>query len=193
MKKLLVLIILIGGILCLNVKAEKLPPKTDHEKVTMYIFYGDWCGNCHRLIQYYLDNYKDEYKDYFTIKALEVQNKDNNVLSAKLAKKLNFDGGGIPVIVIGDFSQVGFGTDGAPLTKKALEFYKNKNYEDVAAKIIKDEELKIKVDTIDEAAIKCGLKTVTEKKHLSNGALIGITVTVLVLGAVGLAVIIKQH
>ena len=42
MKKLLVIVISIVCLGCLNCKAVDLPPKTDHEKVKLYLFYSDF-------------------------------------------------------------------------------------------------------------------------------------------------------
>ncbi|MDE6284984.1 MAG: hypothetical protein K2M17_04490 [Bacilli bacterium] len=203
MKKLLVLFVALFGMM--NVKAEvKLPDKTDHEVVKMYLVYGNSCGYCHRFIQYFVDNYKNEYKDYFEIAALETwQNNSNANFAEKIRSELGIDRASVPLIVIGKEYQVGFATeDGESLIQKALDAYASDSYSDFVGGMIKKSKETVTVETLKQAASTAGLSTepaVTpsskkeKNKELSTPVLIGVLAVVVLGGVAGLVVIIKKQ
>ncbi|NMA50268.1 MAG: hypothetical protein GX951_00230 [Mollicutes bacterium] len=140
MKKFIISILLLLSFFIVNVKAEKLPEVTDHEKVTIYIFRGDGCGYCGNAIEWFY-NLGDKYDDYFQVITYEVWNNDSNaILLEEVAAELDVDISGVPFIVLGDkFYVTGFSPeDGEELVDVALEEYQNKKYKDIVAKISKE-------------------------------------------------------
>lgn len=194
MKKFLVLIIMILGLVSFNVKGIDLPKKTDHEIVNINLFYLKSCGHCEAFLKYFMENYDEKYADYFKINAYDVEEYENNKLFNKVTSKFKLEEGAVPVIIIGDFSQQGFGSDGKKLIDEALKKYKDDSYEDEVEKLIKKEKIKnINAETLDEVLIKKDFKKAPEKKHISNGVLIGATVIALVICAIGFAVMMKKY
>ena len=66
MKKILVTILTVLSILLIpSVGAKtKLPEKTDHEKVKVYLFWSSTCHNCHNLIEYFSNKYNNFYNKH---------------------------------------------------------------------------------------------------------------------------------
>lgn len=92
-----------------------LKNKPEHKKVsepTVYIFHGDGCPHCADLLNW-LNSYKSK-KSFKTVKYEVWNNKDNSKLMQKVGKYLNADAGGVPFIVIGDQTIVGFDESSTP-------------------------------------------------------------------------------
>ena len=111
------------------VKAEELPKVTDHEKVTIYIFWGNGCPNCTNAINYFheLDS---KYDDYLEVKTYEVwYNEDNVNFASEVASLLDHELTGVPFLVVGEEYISGWGENvGKELIDYALEYYQDKNY-----------------------------------------------------------------
>lgn len=159
MKSIFKILIVIIMVLTFNVKAVTLPKETNHEKVVMYVFYGKGCHACHGLIEYYLENYKDEYKNYFEIMFYETyDSKDNRSLGVQVRHELEIERMGVPFIVIGDKTQVGFATSiGEDLINLALEEYQNDNYKDIVKEIITTNKFSVNLENLSEAAVTSGI------------------------------------
>ena len=145
---LVCLICLITG----NVKAVELPAKSNHEKVTIYIFRGHGCSHCYEALEYFYDN-KEQYADYFEIKAYEVwENADNNKLMEAVKEYRKDDGKGVPYIVIGEnYSVNGFGESLIEeIMSTAVFEYQNEDYKDIVKEVVKDHS-KAKVENLEEA------------------------------------------
>lgn len=92
-----------------------LKNKPEYKKVsepTVYIFHGDGCPHCADLLNW-LNSYKSK-KSFKTVKYEVWNNKDNSKLMQKVGKYLNADAGGVPFIVIGDQTIVGFDESSTP-------------------------------------------------------------------------------
>lgn len=191
MKKVLALVAILFSCLAMNVKAaEDLPPKTEHEVVKIYLFYSTNCQHCHNFLKYFQKNYKEEYKDYFEIVALEVGNKENSAILSDARDALGVTETGVPLIVIGDFTQVGFGSSGKNLIEKALELYQNESYEDVVGKIIDDAD-NSQVYELNEALSSVGLAEASESS-VSDGVFVAVIFIVLVAGLGGLVFLARK-
>ena len=134
MKKYIVLLISIVGVLfATNVKAAKikLPEKTDHEIVKVYLFRGAGCSHCYDFLTYFSDKFKD-YEDYFQIAAYESWNNSTNQKLMLAVKKIvgEEENGSVPFIVVGDdYKLMGFGEkSGEEIIKAALNAYQDENY-----------------------------------------------------------------
>ena len=194
MKKFLSILILslffIGG----SVKAIDLPKKTDHEKVTVYLFYIESCGHCHAFLEYFNENYIDEYKDYFEIKTINVNgSKANSEFIDEVKNALGEKENGVPYIVVGDYDQLGFGDDGSNIIKEAIKEYKNKKYVDKIANLKEKKEFKdVKIENFEEALQTVGILKVKEENKIPDSVLIGSICVFLVLGVAGLFLITKK-
>lgn len=144
---IILLLILVG-----KIKAIELPLKTNHEKVKVYLFYSRGCPHCHEFIKYYL-KIEEEYRDYISFLALEAFHNDNASLDIIVRDKLNINEQGVPLIVIGNFNKVGFVENyGAKLLDVALQEYQNENYQDIVNKISQENNLKVNIETLHQAA-----------------------------------------
>ena len=145
MKKVLLFIItMLFAIPVANATVITKPQVTNHEKVTIYLFWASWCPHCHDFLEYFSDKY-DEYRDYFEIVTYqldtdyEINNLENNNLLDAVRKEVGYDGSGIPFIIVGNWYQVGFGSDGSNIIEEALKAYQSSKYTDVVKKVINSE------------------------------------------------------
>lgn len=170
MKKVLILIIALVSFWSINVGAVKLPVKTDHEKVNLYLFYSDSCPHCHKFIEYFLKVYNDEYKDYFEIvtylsgtgneKNLTGYIEANHLLAKSVSGYFNVpsDKFGFPFIVVGDYYTLGFAeSKGETIINEALKQYQNETYQDIVRDLKKNESEDVKEGTLQDAAKVSGI------------------------------------
>lgn len=198
MKKLFILLIGIASLFLVNVEAKiELPEKTGHEKVTMYLFYSKTCPHCHDFINYFQNNYEEEYEDYFEIVAYEAGSGDNGALFQKVSEYYgNNTGGQIPYIIIGDYAELGFSdSNGTKLIEKALEQYKKSDYKDIVDGFKKDAG-ELKAETLQDAARTAGLKVInnkSDKDKVSDGVIIAVIFVVVIGGLGGLIYIARKN
>ena len=198
MKKTIIAILIALSLLVMpNVKAARVtevPEVTDHEKIKIYLFWASWCPHCHDFLEYFSDKYAD-YSDYFEIVSFQVDagegnNQVNSALMSSIGSKLGRDGSGIPFIVIGDWYQSGFGSDGTNIIEQALTAYKNPKYKDVVAETISKNNLDSDPTSMSEALVNAGItatETKPEEKKENNDTLIVVIVfAVIILGFGGL-------
>lgn len=78
------------------------------DKVNIYLFYRNGCPHCEKLMEY-LDSIKSEYGKYYNLYTYEVSaNKDNYNLLNKYAKLMDDEVKGVPYMIIGSKSIVGY-------------------------------------------------------------------------------------
>lgn len=100
-KRLLLVLLLSIMVLPLTIKAE-------NNKVNVYIFRGEGCPHCEEALTWF-DGLDEKTKSKFDLIQYEVwNNKENANLMKKVAKALDKDSSGVPLIIIGDKSFVGF-------------------------------------------------------------------------------------
>lgn len=193
MKKILIGIAILLGFVTLNVKAIELPDKTDHEKVKVYLFYGDGCSHCHDFLSYYLKNYKEDYEDYFEIFGFETwSNKDNAEFADEVRERLDVEEQGVPLIVIGDYVKIGFSSSsGNAIIEEALNQYQNESYKDVVEEVKNDSEKQIEMDTLKEAGVKSGI--VDEKNSSVSDIIIVIVIFGVIIGGLGFLAFLSRE
>jgi cytochrome c biogenesis protein CcdA len=76
-------------------------------KVDAYLFYGIGCPHCSKEIEFFFD-IKSKYPDLEVYTYEVYYNQGNAFLLQEVARNLNVDGGGVPFLVIGDKSFIGF-------------------------------------------------------------------------------------
>lgn len=200
MKKYLLMIVATFGLLfapMVKAGAVEVPELTDHEKVTIYLFWSSECSHCHDFIEYFGENYID-YTDYFEVIGYQVNNDNSNTsyaanssLMSAVGEVLDETEGYIPLIVIGDeYHTVGFGSDGTEIIEAALEAYQNEEYTDLVAEIMDSEGIDAKAVSLEEACDIIGVKYATNKDSsgISDGVAIGIIFAVVILGFGGLII-----
>ncbi len=192
-KYFLIVIMLACFFMTTKVEAKiSLPEKTDHEKVTVYLFRGQGCTHCREFLSYFINKYQ-KYEDYFEIVAYESwNNEDNKNFLLELKERFNEKEitASVPYIVIGDtYHSPGY-RNGEEVIEEALSAYQDDKYTDVVASMIKDEKLNLKKETIKEAAAKEELIKLDEngeiKSKLNDGVVVGIIFGIVVLGFAGL-------
>lgn len=121
------------------VDAAEKPKVTDHEKVTIHIFWGNGCPNCTNAINYFY-GLGNEYEDYIEVKTYEVwYNQDNNKFASEVAELLDHELEGVPFLVVGEKYISGWGGSvGETLMDYALDYYKDKDYKDVVKEALED-------------------------------------------------------
>ena len=135
MKKLLLLLLLL--IIPINTVSAK-------EEINVYVFYGDGCSFCEKLLSYMstLEN-DDEYNDKYELVAYEVWHDSENIkLKNEVGKYFNYESNGVPFYIIGENYFVGYSSDNNEKIKNTIiSEYNKQNYIDVVDKVIKDNKL----------------------------------------------------
>lgn len=116
-----------------------LRPVSAQDKINIYFFYGDGCPHCAKE-EKFLNTLEKEYKD-IKINRYEVwNNRDNAQFLATLGRELGLDVNGVPLLIVGDKTFVGFysaETTGRQI-KATIEDSLNNGCADVVAPVLKD-------------------------------------------------------
>lgn len=83
-------------------------PAAAAEPVKAYLFYGEGCPHCAKESQF-LDQLETKYPNFIVTEFEVYYHQDNSLLLQKVGKTLNASTGGVPFLVIGDKSFIGFG------------------------------------------------------------------------------------
>jgi len=154
MKKVILSVITIIMVLMMIPFAEaaEKPKVTDHEKVTIHIFWGNGCPNCTNAINYFY-GLGDEYADYIEFETYEVwYNSNNNKFVQEVAGLLDHDLEGVPFLVVGEEYISGWGESvGESMINYALEYYQDKNYKDIVKEAAEDTEYEIEKTSLKDA------------------------------------------
>ena len=133
-------------------EAAEKPKVTDHEKVTIYIFWGNGCPNCTNAINYFY-NLGDEYADYIEFETYEVwYNKNNSSFAQEVASSLDYNLEGVPFLVVGEEYISGWGDSvGETMINYALDYYQDKNYKDVVKEAEEKTEYELEKTSLKDA------------------------------------------
>ncbi len=136
MKRLFLLFILVLILVPGYVNAENSP-------VLIYEFYGNGCPHCTNSFVWF-DYIEEEYGKYFDLVKFEVwYNQDNSKLMMEVGKTLGDNVSGVPYIVVGDKSFIGFGeTSKKEILDQILLEYENINRGTKVSKTIYEYKLK---------------------------------------------------
>lgn len=105
--------------------------KFDKEKMNVYLFWGDGCPHCEELFAF-LKSINEEYGKYYNLYTLEVwKDEENNKLMHTLADKLKEPVNGVPYLIIGNKTFVGYIEEDQAEIKAAIkaEYEKEKRYD----------------------------------------------------------------
>lgn len=123
-----------------NLTADLSNYKENDNQAIIYLFRGSTCGYCHSFLEY-LVSILPEYGQYFKLVSYEVWgNSDNSKLMKNVGDFLGESVSGVPYIVIGDKTFVGYASSYNEQIKSAImEQYNSKNSYDVMKEMKKEE------------------------------------------------------
>ncbi|MDE5538869.1 MAG: hypothetical protein K2J20_00075 [Bacilli bacterium] len=112
--------------------------KESDDQITIYLFRGNGCGFCQNFLSF-LNSIIDDYGKYFKVESYEVwENPNNRELMKEVTKFLDYDGAGIPFIIIGDKVFNGYIDAYAEDIKQAItNLYNSENRYDVMEEMSK--------------------------------------------------------
>lgn len=188
MKKLLLILSLVLMASTFDVSAAEKPEVTDHEKVTIYLFWMESCGYCEMTIEMF-NELEDEYEDYFEVVTINV-NEDNNVTLYDYFADLLGDSGGVPYMIVGDQHIAGYSES---IVDLALEEYQNNEYEDIVASYVESSSA---IYALEDLEYACDIKGIdywnSESPTTTIGSYIAIGVFALLIGGMAYLVFIPK-
>ena len=105
--------------------AEVTDSGKSSKEVNLYFFRGEGCSHCAEA-EAWFESIEKEYGDYFTIKDYETwYNQDNAEYMQKVAESRGDEAGGVPYIIIGDYTWVGFTEEYEDEMIQAILYYAN--------------------------------------------------------------------
>lgn len=115
--------------------------KENDKQITIYMFRGKGCSHCQEFLNYVGNTLVSKYGDYFKLVSFETWNDTNNSkLVTKVATFLGDQAGGVPYIVIGDQSFLGYAESLNNEIENAItSLYNSKNRYDVFEEMGKEE------------------------------------------------------
>ena len=135
MKKLLIVLTMLLAIFPSVVRAD------DKKKITVYMFYGETCPNCHEAMEFF-DSIEDEYGKYYELEKYEVWSMfygRKNKLMQDVAKKMGTekDKLGVPYIIIGEKVFTGYAKNwNDDIINAIVNQYNDETYEDLVRPFI---------------------------------------------------------
>ena len=95
----------------------------DENKVNLYLFYGQECPHCEEEREW-LEEIKNEYKDYLNVYEFEVWHNDDNKQKMETVKEmLGESKSGVPFTVIGDTEYVGYSETIGSILENKIKSY----------------------------------------------------------------------
>ena len=120
----------------------------ENDKITLYLFYGDGCPHCAHEKEF-LKDLKDEYDNLEIVQYEVWYDTSNQELLKEVKEKLEIDKNGVPVTIIGETVIMGYSDSTQGKITRAINFYRENEYEDVVNQIKKGTYVK-NLDDVDE-------------------------------------------
>ena len=165
--------------------------KSDSSKAKVYLFRGHQCKYCYNLLKF-LESIVNDYGKYFDLVSYEVWNDDDNYkLMKTVASVFGEDANGVPYLVIGDKTFIGYTSSYDDSIKKEIKsLYNSTSRYDVMehldeAKLDEDSDEKQNEDTKDSK------KTATNSSSYSSEVVI-YTVAIATF-ALGVLYVVKSN
>ena len=116
------------------------PTHANAETVNVYFFRSSSCPHCQAAQEFFSELQEDEeYKDLFVVKDFEVSSKKNSNLMSKATEIMGDTASGVPYIVIGEESFMGYSSSSDENIKNAIkETYENEEFVDPLATLMAD-------------------------------------------------------
>ena len=121
--------------------------KETDDQITIYLFRGDGCGYCKSFLNY-LNSIVDEYGKYFKLVSYEVwTNNANAELMQTAAEILGDQANGVPYIIIGDQTFLGYSSNYNEAIESAImDLYESNDRYDILEEIEKKEKEEAKAN-----------------------------------------------
>lgn len=141
-KKFFVLLAIILLLPLFSVNAEEEVTSTaEKEPVNIYVFRGETCGYCKKLLEWF-ETIEPKYGKYYNLVTYEVwNNQENNDFMQEVASFLGDNPTGVPYVIVGKYTYPnGFAADslesdgktmGDKLIERIMEIYNSDNRYDV--------------------------------------------------------------
>ena len=101
----------------------------ENDKVNIYLFWGDGCPHCEKLLNF-LESINNEYNKYYNVYAFEVWfNQSNAKLMKKLSEIMDEQIKGVPYTIIGDKTFSGFENSMKIEIQNAIKDQSQKNFD----------------------------------------------------------------
>lgn len=115
-----------------GMEIENKDYKEDSKQATIYIFRGQGCGFCRKLLSY-LNSISNDYGKYFKVVSFEVWNDSkNSALMSKVATLKGDSANGVPYYIIGDETFGGYSEEyNDRIVKAIMNVYNNDDSKDV--------------------------------------------------------------
>ncbi len=95
----------------------------EENKINLYLFHSADCSHCAAEIKW-LNEVKEEYKDYLNVYTYEVTYDDvNNALMEEVTNSLNISSGSVPLTIIGDKHFIGYSETTSSLIESQIKEY----------------------------------------------------------------------
>lgn len=95
--------------------------KSSSSKAKIYLFRGHGCGYCHKLLEF-LESIINDYGKYFDVVSYETwYDTDNYTLMKQVAQVFNESADGVPYLVIGNTTFIGYSNTYDNAIKKAIK------------------------------------------------------------------------
>ena len=126
-----IIIIAFGGIIYL------VNNKCNRPKINVYFFWGNGCPHCEQTKKFF-DSIENTYGKYYNLVDFEVwENEGNAEIMEEVGETLNEEADGVPYLVIGNKSFIGFSDEiGIEIKQEIKKQYKSDDYVDIVKPII---------------------------------------------------------
>ena len=120
-----------------NISYDFSKYKETDDQVTIYLFRGHGCTYCSKFLNYLADTLLDKYGKYFKVVTYEVWEDANNAdLMNQVASFMGDDASGVPYIIIGDKTFIGYAeTMNSEIESAIKDLYDSKDRYDVFEKM----------------------------------------------------------
>ena len=104
---------------------------TNDNQVKIYLFRGHGCSHCYEFLEFVNDELIKKYKNKVTFEVYETWgNRDNSNLMKKISKFLGDDATGVPYIIVGNKTWIGYADSFADEIKAKIDEEYSKSVED---------------------------------------------------------------
>lgn len=115
--------------------------KENDNQITIYLFRGKGCSHCEEFLEYVANTLVPKYGNYFKLVSFETwKDSNNSSLQKKVAAFLEDESGGVPYIIIGDQTFLGYAsTLNSQIEAAITNLYNSKTRYDVFEEMNKEE------------------------------------------------------
>ena len=106
----------------ISYKDSNYSNESNENTVKIYLFRGHGCSHCYEFLEFVNDELIKKYKNKVSFVIYETwNNKDNNALMKKVSKFLGDNATGVPYIIVGDKTWIGYAEEFADEIKNKID------------------------------------------------------------------------